>query len=778
MSMQEGDTGDDLGTDHLRRTLEENLGLSPYETDVYLTLVRGGKQSMKAIADASDVPKQRVYDIVEELQSEGFVEVVDEYPKRAYAIDPIEALTPVKDRLDEAQIRLEQLHEAVEEVEGGVALFKSKTSILKYIRRTIAAADDSLFVLAPRTTLEYIEEDLKGVDESVQTSLIISNLRKEHIDDDHIAFDHDVIEHVDRVRGIKSDEAFVLSADRNVGFFWTVMAESRMTDESQGFHVTNPELAFLFDRFLSDSVWPLAKDLQDRHRSLAFPQTYVRMKDCLDDLKRATRDRSTEAFEVEIEGYATDTREEIRKRGTLTGFYYSEYDMRAYLYLEVADERTNGRKNEVTVGGWKSTLEDYEARRLTVRERSPISDQQPLNEETRHHVQTCADALPETLTPQQIVFGFDGFVDSVREAVESRSGPTSYEPTSQLEAFGDRITTSAAGGSSCTIEWVNNGTRTGGHTAHLGRVFSTLGWDPVLVGTFGQPIQSEFEREFDDHTLLSIGRPTYTDAVEFDDGKLMLTDTGTQPTLDWATIHEEVGLETLAEHVDGATLLGVGYWAMIPSMPSIWDGLASELWPLLDDPPEIVLIDTADIRQLATERLENGIETLRTLCETVPVTVSANRAEVLTLARLFDEEQSERSLESAARLVREEIGAERVVGHSSQRAALATDAESVAVQVPHTDNPEMTTSAGDHFNAGLALGLLHEMPEGAALVVANAVAGHFVRTGAPPTYEEIRDFVSSYERAFETPVDINDSTERPNTGGRQTTEHGDHGEHN
>lgn len=490
MNMKHGD----VAIETLRRTLEEHMGLSPYEMDVYLALVRGGKQSMKKIADESGMPKQRVYDIVQELQSERLIEVVDEHPTQAYAIDPTEALDPLEERLTTAQRQLERLHETVDEVDGGV--------------------------------------------------------------------------------------------------------------------------------------------------------------------------------------------------------------------------------------------------------------EQPCDEETSRYANACSEALPETLDPQRVVFGFDGFVDRVREAVESRSGSTSYEPMSQLGSFGERITSSTAGGSSCTVEWVGHETRAGGHTAHLGRAFSALGSDPTLIGTFDHPVQPPFETALGEHTLISIGTPTYTDAVEFDDGKLLLTDTGRQATLDWSALCEEIGLTTLAEHIDGAELLGIGYWGMIPSMPTIWDGVRSDLWPLLDSPPENLLVDTADVRQLTTERLETGLEALGRLDDTVPVVLSANRAELMTLARSFDDEPGVRSLDSAARLVRDEIGVTRIVGHSPKQATLATVAGTSSVQVPYTNTPELTTSAGDHFNTGVALGLLLGLSDGATLVVANAVAGYFVRNGCPPTYPELRAFVSNYEQRF------------------------------
>jgi sugar-specific transcriptional regulator TrmB len=732
--------------DAVRRTLEENIGLSSYEAEVYLALVRGGKLSMKDIADSSGVPKQRVYDITKDLRKRGFVEIIDEYPKKACAVDPTEIISPLRNRIASAQEQLEELHQMVEEFEGGVTLFKSEPTIKKYIREVINTAEDSVFVLIPLDVIDEFRDDLASRTENARTNLIISNLRDEHINGDSIDLDRDLSGLADRIRGIKSHEPFIITADREKGLFWTGSARTRMTSEGQGFYITNPELVLLLDRFLSQSLWGLSKPVDEMEHEPAFPAEYIRMRDCLADLEQATSNTPVEAFDIEFEGIDTTTRENVTRRGTLDGYYFSEHDMRAYFHL-ARDTGTDG--DTVSVGGWKASLEDYEARKITVYENQDWGNA-TLDADTRSYLDACRTSLPETVGGESLAFGFDGFIDHIREGVDERSGPRSYESIGELGSFGDRISTSAAAGSSCTVEWVQNGTWIGGHTSHVGRAFMRLGFDPTLLGTFGQPPEEPFLSEFDEDSLVSVGQPTYTDAVEFNDGKLLLTDTGTQATLDWELIRDRVGLEQLAERVDGTRLFGVGYWAMIPSMPSIWDGLRTDLWPMLDDPPECVLLDTADIRQLSTAQLEDGIESLRQLSESIPVLMSANRAETNRIADLISQTASDRSLTSAARIVREETGVDGFASHGADEAVLATPGDVVRARAPRCDNPTSTTGAGDHFNTGLALGWLEDMNDGATLVLAHAVAGYFVRNGQPPTYDELCSFVSTYDQHFDT----------------------------
>lgn len=369
------------------------------------------------------------------------------------------------------------------------------------------------------------------------------------------------------------------------------------------------------------------------------------------------------------------------------------------------------------------------------------------NQETRQHVDACVAALPADPPTGQVVFGFDGVVDNVREVVAERSGPDRVEMLTELSSMGDRITSSVEAGSSLSLEWVNHGTRPGGHVSHLTRAFGRLGMQPTLIGTAGDPPREEFTEAFGDYTILTLGTPEVTDAIEFHDGKLMLRDTGASLRMDWETVRERVGLERLAEALDGARLLGVGYWSALPRIPAIINGLTEDLWPLLASPPGTVLTDPGDVRQLDGDTIRECVDAVRRLNEKTRVVVSANRAETVTIADLFASQQHW-EFDDAVRTARDGVGTHWFVGHSSDQTAAATPADTAQVQVPRTSVPEMTTSAGDHFNVGLGVAVLEDLDVGPALVLANAFAGWFVRHGSPPTYDDARAFVHEYMARF------------------------------
>ncbi|EMA21337.1 hypothetical protein [Haloarcula amylolytica] len=375
-----------------------------------------------------------------------------------------------------------------------------------------------------------------------------------------------------------------------------------------------------------------------------------------------------------------------------------------------------------------------------------------MDEETRRAVAAAdealpdSDALPGAIDAGRVVFGFDGYLDRVREVVADRIDPESHERLATLEGFGDRIDRSVAADSSLSFEWLQQGSRTGGHTSHLARAFGGWSFDPVMVGMYGDPVHDAFKGEFGEYDLHSLGEPGVTDAVEFDDGKLMLTEIGDTMSLDWAELDAAFGHDRLAGKLDGASLLGTGYWSETPDLPTIFDGLR-DLWGDIDDPPETVLVDPGDVRKLDGDRLRAGREAIGRLDEVTDVVVTSNRAETGVLANAYAGE-AERSFTEDAEAVFAALEPTWFVGHGVERSVVVSPDGTESVAVPAVSNPELTTSSGDHFNAGLGLALIAGLPPAAAVVVGNAVAGYFVRTADQPSLTDVRAFVDDYLEKF------------------------------
>jgi fructose-1-phosphate kinase PfkB-like protein len=186
----------------------------------------------------------------------------------------------------------------------------------------------------------------------------------------------------------------------------------------------------------------------------------------------------------------------------------------------------------------------------------------------------------------------------------------------------------------------------------------------------------------------------------------------------------------------------MGYWAEISDMISIFDGLAEELFPTLRSPPDHVLIDPSDVGKRPNSEIRSGKESLQKIDALSPVTMSANRFETKAIADSLTEGTSAQS--QPAVTAREQLGIARFISHEKTQSTLVSDSAVVKMDIPTTDEPVLSTGAGDHFNAGVVIGLIHGLAPEEIVALGNAVAGCFVRQGQSPSYEHVRAFLDSY----------------------------------
>lgn len=64
------------------------MGLSEYEASAYLGVLQSGLTTAKEISEAADIPQSRVYDVLESLETKGFVTVQPGRPKKFGPIEP------------------------------------------------------------------------------------------------------------------------------------------------------------------------------------------------------------------------------------------------------------------------------------------------------------------------------------------------------------------------------------------------------------------------------------------------------------------------------------------------------------------------------------------------------------------------------------------------------------------------------------------------------------------------------------------------------------------
>ena len=338
----------------------------------------------------------------------------------------------------------------------------------------------------------------------------------------------------------------------------------------------------------------------------------------------------------------------------------------------------------------------------------------------------------------KVLLGCDGFVDETYQIVEVRKSPTEFVPMNRLRQFGELLVARADGG--VGLELVPKRRCEGGFAINTGRVAACLGLKPCLPGLYGKdaidPAYQEFKGTCE---LLSLGNPALTIALEFGDGKVLMSNLEAVSSLSWNDFKNHFGATKLKELFAGVDILGLGYWSLTANFDGLFQGFMEQYESVT--PPRRMFFDFADIKKKSSESFIKSLEMIRSYNSKIPMTFSLNEHEVMELFSRIGVERPELKPAAIARALtaaREKIGFDELVVHTPEfgAASSAKDGEAYALQERQTKIVRLA-GAGDSFNGGYLSASLGDLPIKQRLVVANAVTAYFVTHATAPNKEQL-----------------------------------------
>jgi hypothetical protein len=370
--------------------------------------------------------------------------------------------------------------------------------------------------------------------------------------------------------------------------------------------------------------------------------------------------------------------------------------------------------------------------------------------------------LPEITkksSSSNILFGFDGFIDNIYQVIKKRINLNQYIAMEKISEFSERI--NAASGSSAAMEVIIKRQATGGFVPNTCRGIATLqgqGQNIQMIGCFGLPeIDSLFTSLFSKVfkcKMETVGNPGKTNAYEFTDGKIMISEfTGLQG-LNMEAILKNYGSEKLIKDIQNADLFGIGYWSIGPHMTEIFRGLLDIIKGLPPTPKRLKLFfDFADVKKKPVEELLIALNIVHVFSKHAEVTLSVNDKEAEFFAHSFNiefpkTEDGSTDYELLGKKVFEKLEIDRFVIHTPKRAyGWAVKSGKIQYEmVPQafTSNAAFTTSAGDMFNSGLCVGLISDLELEDLLLMGNVMSAYFIRTGFAPNLDQFSKFLEKY----------------------------------
>ena len=352
-------------------------------------------------------------------------------------------------------------------------------------------------------------------------------------------------------------------------------------------------------------------------------------------------------------------------------------------------------------------------------------------------------AIP-SLSSIKATLGLDGFVDEIIAVVDKRHEGGKFEPVRTIDGLARKIL--GAAGQSSNYELVVKHVKLGGNGPIMANALASIGVSVTYIGNVGYPaVHPAFAELARKAKVVSIGEPGHTDALEFDDGKLMLGKHQTLHEVNWDNLISRVGRDQLKRLMDGSQLIAMVNWTMLPHMSRIWARMLDEIIPNPERHKRSLFIDLADPEKRTHHDILDALKLLQRFQDQVDVILGLNLKESLEIADvlgLAGRTRPEEAVEENARNIREQLGLACVVIHPRRSAAAAVEGESATFSGPFVQQPKISTGAGDHFNAGFCLGRVLGFGLEESLCVGVATSGYYVRTTDSPTARQLADFIA------------------------------------
>jgi sugar/nucleoside kinase (ribokinase family) len=352
-------------------------------------------------------------------------------------------------------------------------------------------------------------------------------------------------------------------------------------------------------------------------------------------------------------------------------------------------------------------------------------------------------AAAHNLKSIRATVGLDGFVDEIIAVVDKRKDRSSFEPVKTIDALAAKI--QEAAGQSSNYELVVKQRKLGGNGPIMANALTCLGLDVTYIGNLGYPkIDPVFEDFAKRSKVISIAEPGHTDALEFEDGKLMLGKHEPLGEVNWDNLVERVGRDRLKLLLDDSKLIGMVNWTMLPHMSRIWARLLDEVIPYPERHTRKLFVDLADPEKRTADDILDALRLLSRFQDQVDVILGLNLKESVEIADVLGlpgRNDAEAAIEENARAIRQKLNLACVVIHPRRSAAAATEDHSARFSGPFVKQPKISTGAGDHFNAGFCVGRVLGFSLEESLCLGVATSGYYVRTAESPTAEQLSHFI-------------------------------------
>jgi sugar/nucleoside kinase (ribokinase family) len=360
-------------------------------------------------------------------------------------------------------------------------------------------------------------------------------------------------------------------------------------------------------------------------------------------------------------------------------------------------------------------------------------------EEFREQCAARLLTLVEPASHLKAFIGLDGFVDEIIHVVDKRDNAETFHRVPTIASLGERI--AAAAGKSTNIEMVNQRTKLGGNGPIMANALARLGIKVTYVGSLGYPVMhpvfNEFARRAEVHSIAESG---HTDALEFEDGKIMLVKSMQLNEVTWQNIQARFGRDKFIEKFSTADLVGFVNWTMIPYMSDLWAALLQEFCPNPSARRRKIFFDLADPEKRTAKDILRALNLIAAFENYFEVILGLNEKEAYEIGNVLGLDTKNRTRSGLATLageIQRQVPITTLVIHPVTYALALSQKQVAMVDGPFVEKPLITTGAGDHFNAGFCLGRCLGFEAAASVLLGVTASGFYVRNAQSPSIDDL-----------------------------------------
>lgn len=354
-----------MDSTELRNALED-AGLSQYQAEAYSALLRLGAASATELADSCAVPTARIYDVLRDLETKGYIETYEQESLKARACDPAVVLEDLRGRasmLEDAADEIEHRWDEPEVDQHKLSVVKRFETVIQRAASLVRDAENEVKLAATPAQYEKLTPALR---EALSNDVLVKATlyTDPDVTVDDVEFDGVVTE----ARHRTLPTPFVVLVDRTE----TCFAPHSHSLNQYGVLADDYTLTYVFHWYFQTCLWEVWDEVYSV-RPADPPFVYADLRRCVREVEPSLADGVS--VRARVEGFYTQTGDAAELVGEIADVNYagagetegspplSQLAGQVCFTVETEDSR-----ELYTVGGWGAVLEDVEATRITVLE--------------------------------------------------------------------------------------------------------------------------------------------------------------------------------------------------------------------------------------------------------------------------------------------------------------------------------------------------------------------------------------------------------------------------